>query len=94
MGSPIQFEVEADRSVSPAMVTVTPDWVSPGRRMTIRGENLPPFAMVRPLEFGGRDITPVPIASTTRNGSFELEATVPYIALGDQMLRVECWSWW
>ena len=45
--------------------------------------------MVRPLEFGGRDITPVPNVSTTRNGSFELEATVPYIALGDQMLRVE-----
>ena len=87
VGGPLR--AEADHAAPPAMVTVTPEWASPGRRMAVRGENLPPFAVVRPLEFGGRDITPAPNVSTNRNGSFKLEVTVPHVTLGDPMLRVE-----
>ncbi len=79
----------ADYLVLPATVTVTPDWVSPESQMTIKGENLPPYAVVRPVTFGNRDITPVPNISTARNGSFELEVTVPHLPLGDHTLRVE-----
>ena len=83
------LRAEADHAILSATVTVVPEWVSPGRQMTVSGEGLPPFAAIRPLEFGGRDITPVPNVSTARDGSFEVELTVPHLPLGDQLLRVE-----
>ena len=57
--------------------------------MTVRGENLPSFAQVGPVEFAGRDFSPVPSVSTSRAGSFEIEIEVPTGGLGDQPLRVE-----
>ena len=79
----------ADHSPPAATVTISPDLVSPGDRMTIRGENLPPFALVRPVQFANRDFTPVPNISTSRNGTFEMEIVLQGVEPGDHQLRVE-----
>ena len=80
---------EDDHSPPAATVTISPDLVSPGDRMTIRGENLPPFALVRPEQFANRDFTPVPNISTSRNGTFEMEIVLQGVEPGDHQLRVE-----
>lgn len=83
------LEASAAHSAPEATITTSPEWVSSGEVVTIRGENFPSFALVRPVRFGNREITPVPNISTDRNGSFEIEFEVQGIALGDQTLRVE-----
>lgn len=88
-GATEPVSAEADHSLSPGGITVTPESVLPGDTVTIRGENLPAFALVRPVRIGGRDVTPVPNTSVDRNGAFEIEVTVPQIELGEQMVRVE-----
>ncbi len=86
---PIRLEASADHAPPVATVTASPDPVYPGDLMTIQGENFPPFALVRPVRFATRDITPVPNISTDRNGRFEIEIDVRGVELGDQPLRVE-----
>ncbi len=85
----LRFEAGADHSPPAATVTISPDLVSPGDRMTILGENLPPFALVRPVQFANRDFTPVPNKSTSRNGTFEMEIVLQGVEPGDHQLRVE-----
>ena len=86
---PTIYNAVADHLPPTGTIATSPEWVSPGDLMTIRGENLPPYALVRPVEFAGRDITPVPNISTSRAGSFGIEIKVPPMELGDQTLRVE-----
>ena len=86
---PIEFEAVADHSPPAATVTISPDLISPGDRMTIRGENLPAFALVRPVQFANRDFTPVPNISTSRNGTFEMEILLQGVEPDDHQLRVE-----
>ena len=80
---------EAEHSPPAATVTISPDLISPGDRMTIRSENLPPFALVRPVQFANRDFTPVPNISTSRNGTFEMEIVLQGVEPDDHQLRVE-----
>lgn len=83
------LQAGADHSPPSAQVTAEPDPVLPGNVLTIRGENLPPFALVRPVRFANRDFTPVPNISTDRNGAFEMQIRPLGVELGDQPLRVE-----
>ncbi len=85
----IRLEASADHAPPVATVTTSPDPVHPGDLMTVQGENFPPFALVRPVRFASRDITPVPNISTDRNGRFEIEIDVRGVEPGDQPLRVE-----
>ena len=81
----------ASATHSPALSTIStsPAEVSVGDLLTIRGQDLPPFAIVRPIEIDGRNVTPFPAPTTDETGAFEVEARVPGIPLGDQPLRVE-----
>ena len=81
----------ASATHSPALSTISrsPTEVSVGDLLTIRGQDLPPFAIVRPIEIDGRNVTPFPAPTTDETGAFEVEARVPGIPLGDQPLRVE-----
>ena len=80
---------EAEHTVPTGTITTTPDRVSPGGRLTIRGEELPAFSLIRSIDLEGRDITPVPLLSTDRDGAFEAEVTVPDVEFGDLMLRID-----
>ena len=82
-------QAEAVHSPPAAEITTTPAWVLPGDTLTVRGENLPPFATVRPLEIEGLDVTPGPNPNTDRDGTFEAEVIVPQMSLGEKTLRVE-----
>ena len=85
----MKFEAGTDHTLPAATVTTAPDSLTLGDQMTIRGENFPPFALVRPVRFGNRNFTPVPSISTDRNGSFEMEINIRDVEPGDQTLRVE-----
>ena len=78
-----------DHSPPSAQIATQPDLITRGDRMTIRGENLPPFSLVRSVHFALRDFTPVPNVSTDRNGRFEIEIPLQGVDVGDQPLRVE-----
>lgn len=80
---------EAEHTVPAGTITTTPYRVSPGDRFTIRGEDLPAFSLIRSIELEGRDITPLPNPSTERDGTFEVEITVPQIEFGDLTLRID-----
>ena len=80
---------EAEHTVPAGQITTTPYRVSPGDLLTIRGEDMPAFALIRSIELEDRDITPVPYPSTNRDGEFEIEITVPQIEFGDLALRVD-----
>lgn len=84
-----EVSAEADHTLPSSGITVAPDSVLPGDTVTIRGENLPAFSVVRPVQIGGRDVTPVPNARVDQSGAFEIEVTVPLIELGEQVVRVE-----
>ena len=88
-GDTISVRAEAVHSVPGGSITVTPGSALPGDTIIVRGENLPPFALVRPVRIDNLDVTPVPNVSTERDGSFEAAVVVPQIELGDHTLRVE-----
>ncbi len=81
----------ASATHSPALSTIStsPAEVSPGDLLTVSGVNLRPFAIVRPIEIDGRNVTPFPAPTTDETGAFEAEVRVPGIPFGDQPLRVE-----
>ena len=88
-GKKKEVRAEADHTLPSGGITVTPDSALPGDTVTIRGENLPAFALVRPVRIGERDVTPVPNPSADSDGAFEIEVMVPPMELGEQMVRVE-----
>ena len=79
----------ASHSVPSGMLTAVQDAACPGDTLTILGENLPPYAMVRPVEVGGIDVTPAPNPTTGKNGSFRAEVTVPHLELGNQTVTAQ-----
>ena len=83
------FTAEADHTPPAAAITTSPDLVIAGDVLTVHGENFPPFAQVRPVEFAGRLVTSLQNASTSRTGAFEMEIRVFPVELGNQTLRVE-----
>ena len=88
-GEPLQVRAEADHTIPSGGLTVTPVSVLPGDTITIRSENLPAFALVRPVQIGGRDVTPIPNPYTDMNGALEIEVTVPPLEMGEQTVRIE-----
>lgn len=88
-GSLTLLTAEADHSPPAGTIETSPDPVSSGEALTVRGENFPPFAQVRPIEIAGRAVALVPSVSTSRDGSFEARIRVPLVELGLQPLRVE-----
>ena len=87
-GSTTSYTAEADHTPPAGTIETSPEWVSLGDTLTVRGENFPPFAQVRQIEIAGRPVAPVPGVSTSRNGSFEAQIQVPSVELGVQPLRV------
>ena len=79
----------ASHSVPSGMLTAVQDTACPGDTLTILGENLPPFALVRLVQVGGVDVTPGPNPSTDKNGFFRTEVTVPHLELGNQTVRAQ-----
>ena len=88
-GSTTLLTAEADHSLPAGTIQTSPEWVSTGDTLTVRGENFPPFAQVRTVEIAGRTVSLVPGVSTSENGSFEARIRVPPVELGVQPLRVE-----
>ena len=88
-GATTTVRAEADHGPPKATITTSPEQVSPGDTLTVKGRNMPPFAQVRPIEINGIDVTPGPNPGTDRNGAFEAKVIIPQLELGDQLLRVE-----
>ena len=84
------IEVSASATHSPALSTIAtePAEVSVGDLLTVSGRDLPPFAIVRPIEIDGRNVTPFPAPTADATGAFEVEVRVPGTPVGDQPLRV------
>ena len=66
-GRTVVVEAEAEHLVTQAEITTTPESVSPGDYVTIRGMNLPPYSLVRPIKLAG-------IAVITERGSVHRQA--------------------
>ncbi len=81
-GAPVR--AGASHSVPPGTLSAVQDTACPGDTLTILGENLPPFAMVRSVRVGGVDVTPSPNPATDEDGSFWAEVTVPHLEPGNQ----------
>ena len=79
----------ASHSVPSGMLTAVQDTACPGDTLTILGENLPPYALVRSVQVGGLDVIPLPNPTTDENGSFRAEVTVPHLELGNQTVRAQ-----
>ena len=88
-GQTVVVEAEAEHLVTQAEITTTPESVSPGDYVTIRGMNLPPYTLVRPIKLAGIVLTPREEVSTDKHGSFEAQVLVPHIDYGDQTLVVQ-----
>ena len=82
-------EAEASHLIPWANITTTPDSVSPGDRLTIRGQNLPSFARVGPITIEGIQVLGKSGAVTDENGSFETDVLVPNLEFGDQTLVIQ-----
>ena len=78
----------ASHSVPSGTLSAVQDTACPGDTLTILGENLPPFALVRSVRVGGVDVTPAPNPATDENGSFRAEVTVPHLEPGNQSVSV------
>ena len=82
----------ASHSVPSGMLTAVQDTACPGDTLTILGENLPPFALVRLVQIGGVDVTPGPNPNTDKNGFFRAEVTVPHLELGNQIVSAQVYN--
>ena len=88
--SEIAPRVDASTShlVPKAVISTSPESVSPGDRMSIRGQYMPPFALVGPIRMGGV-IVALDGAVTDELGSFETKVLVPNLGYGDQLLHIQ-----
>ena len=85
----VTVRAEAVHSPPGAAITTSPEQAFPGDTLTITGSNLPAFALVRSIDINGIHVTPQSNLGTDRNGAFETQVVVPWLELGDQLLRVE-----
>ena len=85
----ITVRAEAVHSPPGAAITTAPEQAFPGDALTISGRNLPAFALVRSIDINGIHVTPQSNLGTDGSGAFEAQVVVPWLELGDQLLRVE-----
>ena len=88
-GEAVLVEAESSHFVPKAVITTAPDEVSPGDHLTISGQFLPPFTLVRPIKLAGIGLTPAAEVATDEEGSFETNVLVPHIEYGDHTLLVQ-----
>ena len=85
----VKVNAEAKHLVTQAGITTSPDSVSPGDHLTVRGEALPPFTLVGPIRIAGIEVTPASEVATDENGAFEARVLIPQMDFGDQTLTVQ-----
>ena len=85
----VVIEAETEHLVSLASITTTPDSVSPGDRLTIRGTHLPPFSLVGPIKFAGIPVNTVSEIATDEEGAFETTILVPQLDFRNHSLVVQ-----
>ena len=88
-GDAVSVDAEASHLVTRAIITTSPELVSPGDYLTILGEHFPTFSPVGTIRVGGIGVVPRTEVATDEEGSFEVEVLVPHIDFGDQTLMVE-----
>lgn len=88
-GAADTMDAEAEHLVVKATITTSPASVSPGDRLTVIGQGLPPFTLVGPIKIGGIAVMPGSEIATDKNGSFETDVLVPQIDFGDQTLLIQ-----
>ena len=88
-GEAVLVEAESSHFVPKAVITKTPDEVSPGDHLTVRGQYLPPFTLVGPIKIAGIALAPAAEVATDEEGSFETNVLVPHIEYGDHTLLVQ-----
>ena len=85
----VSVDAEAQHMVAQADIETAPVPVSPGDRMTIRGQNLPAFTPVGRVSIAGRGVLSSNEVATNGEGSFEAKVLVPNVDYGDHTLLVQ-----
>ena len=88
-GETVTVEAEASHLITRVNIITTPDTVSPGERLTIRGQHLPTFSLVGPVSIAGIELSLDSDVATDEDGNFETEILIPHIDYGDHTLLVE-----
>ena len=89
MGNTVTVDAEVSHLVTKAIITTSPESVSPGDSLTIQGKRFPPFSLVGAIRIGGIEVVPGAEVATDENGSFEAKALVPHIDYGDQVVQIQ-----
>lgn len=88
-GYTVAVAAESSHLVSSAVITTSPESVSRGDHLIIRGTGLPPFSLVGPIIIGGIGVAFSTDVATDEEGSFEAQVLVPHIDYGGQILEVQ-----
>ena len=75
--------------ISRGSISLDPQSGGEGASLTITGEGFPRYARVADVEFGGRDITPVPRQVTDGSGRVIFKVRIPGSEPGITIIRVE-----
>ena len=86
----VAVEAETEHVVPRVIITTTPDTVSPGDYLTIRGEHLPPFTQVGPISIAGiGDFPEKEELSTDETGAFETQVLIPQLEFQNHTLLIQ-----
>ena len=85
----VTVEAQASHLIPRGNITTTPDAVSPGDRLTIRGQYLPTFTLVGPISIAGIELSLGSQVATDEDGNFETEVLIPHIDFSDHTLLVQ-----
>lgn len=88
-GGSVTVEAEASHLIPRANITTNPDTVSPGERLSILGQHLPPFTLVGPVSIAGIELSLGSQLATDEDGNFEVEVLIPHIDYGDHTLLIQ-----
>ena len=85
----VVVEAEALHLVPLAAITTAPESVTPGDYLNVRGQHLPPFSLVGPVELGGVPVSLAADVATDEYGFFETRILVPQVDYRDHTLLVQ-----
>ena len=88
-GDTVTVEAEASHLIPRADITTTPASVSPGERLSVLGQHLPPFTLVGPISIAGIELSLGSQVATDEDGNFETEVLIPHIDYGDHTLLIQ-----